>query len=65
MRGRKLLTGRMRKHSKRMELLTHPWFNELATLVSWDNLGRDPRKKLTWDPNVFVEVVNRHFTDLI
>jgi hypothetical protein len=60
-----LLLGDMKKLSKVKELLEHPWLGELAALARWDKLGRDPRKKFTYDKQTVIDRLNlcvqRHF----
>lgn len=51
-----LLSGEMKKQSKRRYLLEHKWFNDLILLSKWDTLGRDPNWFPVYDR---VEIITR------
>ena len=44
-----LILGEMKKSRKVYELIDHPWLPELILLARWDKLGRNPKRKITYD----------------
>ena len=51
--------GEMKKLSKVQKLASHPWLPELVYLARWDQLGRNARKKVTYDRQDIIDRLNK------
>lgn len=62
-----LLLGEMRKRSKVEFLINHPWLPDLIMLARWDKIGRNPRRKITYDKEKIIDRLNlcveKHFNE--
>lgn len=51
MRIHKYLNGETRKLGKCNKLVEHMWFKDLVMLSRWDAMGRDPSRKMWYNPD--------------
>jgi hypothetical protein len=51
MRIHKYLNGETKKLSKCKKLTENVWFGDLIQLARWDHMGRNPNKKMIYDPD--------------
>jgi len=49
MRIRPYIEGEMRGLRKAVTFVNHPWFVDLVKLNRWDNMGRNPKRKMKFD----------------
>ena len=54
-----LILGKMRKLSKVKELAGHPWLPELVLLARWDKMGRNPKRKITFNKLDIIDRLNK------
>jgi predicted HD phosphohydrolase len=59
MRFWQLIMGDMKKKSKVVGLVEHPFLADLLQLARWDQLGRDPHLEITYDRDRIIDALNR------
>lgn len=59
MRFWQLIMGDMKKKSKIVGLIEHPFLADLLQLARWDQLGRNPRMEITYDKDGIIAALNR------
>ena len=52
------LKGEMKRLGKCQELIEHPWFPELVQLARWDQMGRNPKRFITYDRQKIIDRLN-------
>jgi len=62
MRIKLFLSGEMKKRKKIEYLYSHPFFADLILLNRWDNMGRDPLRKIEYDRVVIIETLIQNST---
>lgn len=69
LRIRYLVDGKMKKYSKVLELVDHPYLKELILLSRWDRMGRNPNKKIKYNRQEIIDKFERcaekHFDDCV
>ena len=58
MRFWQLMMGDMKKKSKIVELIEHPFLTDLLQLARWDHLGRDPHVVIAYDKDGIIDALN-------
>lgn len=53
-----LLLGDMKKQSKVLELLRHPWLPDLVALARWDKMGRSPNREPYLNKLELISILN-------
>jgi len=53
------INGEMKKLSKCEYLVSHPWLPELVQLARWDKMSRDPNKKVVYDKDKILTILNK------
>jgi hypothetical protein len=59
MRFWQLIMGDMKKKSKVVELVEHPFLTDLLQLARWDQLSRDPHLVIAYDKGRIIDALNR------
>ena len=49
----------MKQPIKVQKLTGHAWMPELVLLARWDKMGRNPNKKISYDPEKILDKLNQ------
>jgi exopolyphosphatase/pppGpp-phosphohydrolase len=63
MRGRLFVNGTMTQYTKVQQLASHPWFPDLIWLIRIDKLGRKPNRKVIFDREKIIKLLNIKIDD--